>query len=335
MPRSMAMPTRRGDQKSQRHRHRQRPVDGQPLLRQPGGIGAQHHQLAVRHVDHAHHPESDRQPDGGQNQHRSQRQPEEQGFRPAQQLQAELGATQGFSGRLAHAGIAIIGRHPDQRASNLRLHPPAQRLGGLGADGRVVAGQIGQRQRRRQQVLDPAVRFHRQSRPQRRRARRVGIAQEGFDRRLALLGIGAGESQTGQPILDQTAQPVVGGDPVQAAFADRSQGFAGHRVLDGDLGGIVQADDSAVTLFLVIQPAVGQGFQNRGDPWMVRGHQLFDQFGLAVEIGIAQLRQGGAHFIVIGGAGRRRARTAPAVRARAQGTRRESAGGKAWRKVSC
>ena len=47
-------------------------------LHDVGGVGAEHHQLAVRHVDDAHDAERDRQPDRHQHQHRSEAQAEEQ-----------------------------------------------------------------------------------------------------------------------------------------------------------------------------------------------------------------------------------------------------------------
>ena len=47
-------------------------------LHDVGGVGAEHHQLAVRHVDDAHDAERDRQADRDQHQHRAQAQAEEQ-----------------------------------------------------------------------------------------------------------------------------------------------------------------------------------------------------------------------------------------------------------------
>ena len=51
---------------------------GHRELHDVGGVGAEHHQLAVRHVDDAHDAERDRQADGDQHQHRSEAQAEEQ-----------------------------------------------------------------------------------------------------------------------------------------------------------------------------------------------------------------------------------------------------------------
>ena len=47
-------------------------------LHDVGGVGAEHHQLAVRHVDDAHDAEGDRQADGDEHQHRAEAEAEEQ-----------------------------------------------------------------------------------------------------------------------------------------------------------------------------------------------------------------------------------------------------------------
>ena len=47
-------------------------------LHDVGRVGAEHHQLAVRHVDDAHHAERDRQADRDEHQHRAEAQAEEQ-----------------------------------------------------------------------------------------------------------------------------------------------------------------------------------------------------------------------------------------------------------------
>ncbi len=66
---------------SQRHRDQQRIVE-QPraagadvLLHHEGDVGADHHHLAVRHVDDAHHAEGDGKADRGEQQHRAEREP--------------------------------------------------------------------------------------------------------------------------------------------------------------------------------------------------------------------------------------------------------------------
>ena len=79
MPRSMASPTSAGNEEGERQRDRQRPVEqagrvrADHLLHDEGGVGAEHHHLAMRHVDDAHDAEGDGEADRGKQQHRAQR----------------------------------------------------------------------------------------------------------------------------------------------------------------------------------------------------------------------------------------------------------------------
>ena len=78
-PRSIAMPTSAGDQERERDGDGERVVEqagrvgADHLLHDEGRVGAEHHHLAVRHVDDAHHAEGDGEADGGQQQHRAER----------------------------------------------------------------------------------------------------------------------------------------------------------------------------------------------------------------------------------------------------------------------
>ena len=110
-PRSMAMPTSAGDQEGERDGDRQRVVE-QPgaagaddLLHDEGGVGAEHHHLAVRHVDDAHHAEGDGEADGGEQQHRAERQPVPEVLRhvparPAALSMAAMAVGRGCAARL-------------------------------------------------------------------------------------------------------------------------------------------------------------------------------------------------------------------------------------------
>ena len=79
MPRSMASPTSAGDQEGERQGDGQRPVEqagrasADRLLHDEGRVGAEHHHLAMRHVDDAHDAEGDGEADGGEQQHRAER----------------------------------------------------------------------------------------------------------------------------------------------------------------------------------------------------------------------------------------------------------------------
>ena len=80
MLRSISDADRAGDDEGQRHRDQQRIVE-QPgragadgFLHHEGDIGADHHHLAMRHVDDAHHPEGDGEADRREQKHRAERQ---------------------------------------------------------------------------------------------------------------------------------------------------------------------------------------------------------------------------------------------------------------------
>jgi hypothetical protein len=68
----------RRDQKRERDRDRQRPAEilrrgvAEEFLHDEGGVGAEHHHFAVRHVDDAHHAERDGEADGRKKQDRSE-----------------------------------------------------------------------------------------------------------------------------------------------------------------------------------------------------------------------------------------------------------------------
>ena len=58
----------RGNQKGGGYGNQQAPLDQirEEHLHAPGGVGANHDEFAVRHVDHAHHAEGDGQADSGE-----------------------------------------------------------------------------------------------------------------------------------------------------------------------------------------------------------------------------------------------------------------------------
>ena len=80
MVRSISDADRAGDQEGERHRDQQRIVEqhgivvADDLLHHEGRVGAEHHHLAMRHVDDAHDAEGDGKADRREQQHRAERQ---------------------------------------------------------------------------------------------------------------------------------------------------------------------------------------------------------------------------------------------------------------------
>ena len=76
--RSIATPTAPATRKASGNGDDQRAVEqarragADQLLHDEGGVGAEHHHLAMRHVDDAHHAEGDGEADRGEQQHRAE-----------------------------------------------------------------------------------------------------------------------------------------------------------------------------------------------------------------------------------------------------------------------
>ena len=101
--RSMRTPASAGDEERRRNRDENRRADvlRHERLHDVGRVGAEHHQLAVRHVDDAHHAERDGQADGDEHEHRAEAQAEEQRFDAASRATARgrCAMTRGRRGR--------------------------------------------------------------------------------------------------------------------------------------------------------------------------------------------------------------------------------------------
>ena len=71
----------RGEQEGERQGDGQRPVEQirrlltNEFLHHEGGVGAQHHHFAMRHVDDAHDAEGDGKANGSEEEHRAERKP--------------------------------------------------------------------------------------------------------------------------------------------------------------------------------------------------------------------------------------------------------------------
>ena len=164
-PRSMAMPTRPVNRKATGMAIATRVVE-QPgrqiaheFLHHERGVGAQHHHLAVRHVDDAHDAEGDGEPDGRQQQHGAEREavPEVLHHLPAGEMLVD--GRDGF-GRRAPAPLAgkSAGRLPSSpRASwslRSRMTPMASTLSTSFDDG---CGQDDRGARLQHRLLDARV----------------------------------------------------------------------------------------------------------------------------------------------------------------------------------
>ena len=103
-----------GDQEGDRQRQHHRPIRHRSRhehLHDVSGVGAEHHHLAMRHVDDAHHAEGDGQADGGEQQHGSGGNPIPAVLRqPPQQQRAVDGGDRRFRGA-GDRGIFVFDRN--------------------------------------------------------------------------------------------------------------------------------------------------------------------------------------------------------------------------------
>ncbi len=144
-----------GDQEGERDRDRQagavqrrsRSVDR--LLHDKGRIGAEHHHLAMRHVDHAHDAEGDRQPGGSQQQHGTERHPVIDALRDIPQRDDAIDRPHAGLGR-GGDGRRLAGQRGKQAA---RVDIAARANGGNGGESVADRGRCGEQQRGRMRLL--------------------------------------------------------------------------------------------------------------------------------------------------------------------------------------
>ena len=187
MPRSMATPIAPATRKASGHGDEQRPVEeagevaADHLLGDEGGVGAEHDQLAMRHVDHAHHAEGDGEADGGEQQHRAEREAEPDVLRlgPHRLRPLDAGDARPWPPRRSRARRRALERRQRRQ--------------------RVAAAAAGddRRSRRRGRRRSASVREHRRRRSasveRASHARRRSRAARAASERLELLGVGAAE----------------------------------------------------------------------------------------------------------------------------------------------
>ena len=195
-------------------------------LHDVGGVGAEHHQLAVRHVDDAHDAEGDGQADGDQHQHRAEAQAEEQRLdarveaAPASRCAARRRRRPRGPSASASTKRAVGGRLDQRR------QPVAHLRAAGGCDSvatareprrRVAAVERGQRQAGLDLVLDA------RRRSRRRRAARssVDASASSSDRSISVTaasrtaGSGSASAKRATRRSQHAPQPVVGADPGQ------------------------------------------------------------------------------------------------------------------------
>ena len=213
----------RRDQEGQRQRRRHVPIQparqpgAEQRLHHIGNVGADHQQLAMRHIDHAHQPEGDGQPQRRQQQHAAQAQAVEEIACPFDGGQAAVDAAQRVGGGLAHAGVgfgigAVALLHQGRQHGTERgVVTAAQQFHGMTPRGRIGALQFQPGLRDLQRGAHGRVAFRGQRlRDQGQPRGIVGLLQAARGEPRA--GIGRVQLRAGQRCLDGAAQAVVDAD---------------------------------------------------------------------------------------------------------------------------
>ena len=201
--------------KSHRHTGQQIPVKGagQVLAKQGlhhiGGIGAHHHQLAVRHIDHTHEAIGNRQAQRHQQQDRAQADTAKNRAQAVAPGQAFLHRYQAFAQSLAHLGIRLRGQAFLQQGLCGRLGAGAQQFGSGQALGRVFAAQQGRCAQQVQAIADVAIALFGNRVVNQGQLRLAHLALQGLDGSAAHGGIWAEQLQSGQSVVYLATQAVV------------------------------------------------------------------------------------------------------------------------------
>jgi hypothetical protein len=145
-----------------------------------GGVGAQHHQFAVRHVDDAHHAEGNRQPNRDQHQHRSEAEAEEERLDAGVERARLIDAAHRFGCGASDVGVALgetaVRRRLEQGGQPVAHFGPSpmrERRNRIQTRFRIAAVQRGERQTGLDFRLDAGVGFDANPLPQQRDARVV------------------------------------------------------------------------------------------------------------------------------------------------------------------
>jgi hypothetical protein len=224
---------RRGHE-GHRHRSQQIPVKraGQVLLEHAlhhiGGVGANHHQLAVGHVDHAHQPVGDGQAQRHQQQDGAQADAAEHGAQAVAPGQRRFHRAQRGLERGLHIGLGLALDALQQDGLGAGVAAAAQQCGGLQAFGLVAAAQQRGGAHQAQLGLEGLVGLGGQAFLDQRQAGFVGLALQRPDGIAAHLLVFGEEFERGQRVVDLAAHAVVV-DHVLGAFGHGQLG-ARHRV---------------------------------------------------------------------------------------------------------
>jgi hypothetical protein len=201
------------------------------LLHDEGRVGAEHHHLAMRHVDDAHHPEGDGEADRGEEQHRSERQPVPDILRRVPDRKVLMDVRNRGGGGVLHRG-GRIGRKGAQDRHRIVVASRGDDFDGINAirfRGFVVRDENG-RPRLLQNLLDRRIGFPGDRSLDHRERARLARLQHRLGRDKALGGIFAKQTERAKRRFDRSAHAVVDLDLLQAERLVAADQFSGRGV---------------------------------------------------------------------------------------------------------
>ena len=300
------------------HRNGRHQVPAEQRGRQPGlkdalhdvgGVGADHHQLAVRHVDHAHQSVGDGQAQRGQKQHRAQADAAEDGVEAVAPDQRGVDILDGRMDGVLHRRVALLGQSLVQEQLGLGVAVAAQFLGRGQALDLVAAAQQARGAHQFELRLDLRMGLGGQRPVDQRHARFVGFLEQGLGGSQAHCVILARKLKRGLRCFQRAAHQVV---------VDDVLGVVGQRQLNaaGWIEGLVVLDDEDRFL---------------GELHRTVLHGLDEGRRLVVGIGNGLVEGGYPFFCVAGGNG---LGLVAGKRVGAQGRKKKQRGGKRVMKCS-
>jgi hypothetical protein len=266
--RSMSTPTSAAAKKTDRNRGQQIPVDrlrqigAKDALHRPRRVGADHQQLAVRHVDDAHDAVGDRQAEGGEQQDRAEREAGEGAAEVVGPGEALLDGANRRPGRRAHRavgldpGVALLLGQRHQELADPGVAAFAEGAHRVQADAGVGRPEARLGMRELQALADLGILFRRQRLVEQRQHLRVGAQRHLLGGLPAHRALAREEAQRGERGRQFAADAVVDADRFARCRRRRDLGLA-----CGIEHALAVDDDQALAGDR--QRVVGERFQHR------------------------------------------------------------------------
>ncbi len=259
------------------------------LLNHEGRIGAEHHHLAMRHVDDAHDAEGDRQPDRRQEQHRAERQPVPDVLRIAPEFDLPVDRGDAALGPgLQRRVLGAAGEGGKQRA---RV-PVAPRRDDVDRFRLLGGGPVGFEDGGRTRLLEAGLHlrhaFRRDRLVERRDLLRIGAVEQRVGGGEPPGGILRPQRQRAERVAHGDADRILDLDLLQRPVGRGAGRLARQRIGERVGAVAVACDEHRPVALAVVKVTLRKRLQRRRHGRVAGGGELFDErldvgeaFGLA------------------------------------------------------